>query len=95
LLLLFQQHRFVAISLGFCFVVDSFFLDKVHWWQRRVSLGRGGVEMMLCVVCQCSVVLFEGFWLFLLYSVFLWGSYCWGFAQSLFFHGSEHRNKID
>jgi len=53
------------------------------------------VEMMLCVACQCSVVLFEGFWLFLLYSVFLWGSYCWGFAQSLFLHGSENWNKID
>ncbi len=71
-----------------------FFLIRYIGGKEEVFLG-GGVEMMLCVVCQCSVVLFEGFLLFLLYSVFLWGSYCWASAQSLFFHGSEHRNKID
>ncbi len=38
--------------------------------KKRFFLG-GGFEMMLCVVCQCSVVFFEGFWLFLLYSFFL------------------------
>jgi len=41
---LFQQHRFVDISLGFCFVVDSFFLDKVHWWQRRGFFWGGGLR---------------------------------------------------